>query len=558
MILDLPKYLEKKKAALAVGVRMGAAINAFAGDGDLYTGQEWYRDHDPQWQQGLWRDVNGNLLRVPWVRPPDPFPPESGMICTNHPLYLQQKFEEVDLAIAGEPYSFHIDDSLGTATILRGKPPGCFCRYCLDGFRSYLKTSVRAEKLRGLGITNLDAFDYGAYLRARSATDVTRDTLWTDFQDFQLERAVDNTAKMIERARQQRGEWIPVGANAPVVGWHIVFAPLLDYIAAEVGTDAKEEKFGAKPMLNYKMGEALGMAIAATGIYRDWVRLLIHDIPDLVRGWVAESYAMGGNFIVPHKEWGLVQLTGEDLPISTAYPADPEKIGPLYKFVRDYPELFEGYKPLAQVGLLYDYWASRGGFRGNEMPQTAGARPAALHDICLELASANIQFGMVVAGGGPFHHELQQEDLAPYDYLIANDALMVDGRQRELLDAWDRNGKLIRWNGIDSVRPHVEQLLEAEPAGDIWVLPRVIPGRKDRPLVCHVLNRAFDAKTERMVRHRAVKVRLHKKLFDGRPYKTCTLFMERRWPLELPLRVDGDMLEIYVPYLELWGVLQFT
>jgi hypothetical protein len=163
---DIQKFIQKKDAALAVGVKMGSSLNAFAGE------SEWYAANDPKWQEGLWRDANGNFLTYPWVRPPDPFPPEKGVICTNHPLFLKKKFEEVDLAIGGKPDCFHLDDPLGTATVLRGSSPGCFCRYCLAGFRDYLKANVSPEKIRSAGISNIDVFDYSERLRAniRSCT----------------------------------------------------------------------------------------------------------------------------------------------------------------------------------------------------------------------------------------------------------------------------------------------------------------------------------------------------------------------------------------------------
>ena len=37
---------------------------------------------------------------IPWVRPPEPFPPEKGEICTNHPKFLDKKLAETDLAMS--------------------------------------------------------------------------------------------------------------------------------------------------------------------------------------------------------------------------------------------------------------------------------------------------------------------------------------------------------------------------------------------------------------------------------------------------------------------------
>jgi hypothetical protein len=500
----------------------------------------------------MWRDKNGHLLTYPWVRPPDPFPPEKGEICTNHPRFLEKKTEETGLAMAIKPYAFHIDDPLGTATVLRGRSSGCFCQYCMAGFREYLKKKVSPEQLHAVGVTDLATFDYGQFLRDRPDR-----PLWYEFENFHLRSSVEHVKRISQYAERKRGEHIPVGANAPVVGWHIVFAPYLDYIAAEVGTDAKYKKFGGKPMLNYKMGDALDVAIAATGIYQDWVMLTNHDIPDLVRGWVAESYAMGGNFIVPHKEWGFIQPPGKE-PISTAYPAKVELIGSLYQFVRDNAQLFDAYEAVTQVALLYDYRASRGMFRGQEMPQTPGARPTELHEICLDLANANVPFGMVVSGSEPFDHELTPDDLKKFEYVIVNEPVMVEGRQKALLDSWEQNHKVIRWRGLESVRSKFRTLVKVEPEGNIWALPRVIPGRRDTPLICHVLNRAFDGAADRISPQKEVTVSLHKEVFGGRGSEKCMLYVERRRPAELPVRAKGEMIEVTIPELELWDVLKFT
>jgi hypothetical protein len=50
---------------------------------------------------------------------------------------------------------------------------------------------------------------------------------------------------------------------------------------------------------------------------------------------------------------------------------------------------------------------------------------------------------------------------------------------------------------------------------------------------------------------------MNKELFGDRDYRKCVLYMERTWPVELPVTTQGDVVEVFVPHLELWGVLQF-
>jgi hypothetical protein len=535
---DVPGFIERKEQALKVGVKSGVALNAFAIPAD------WFRERDPEWRDHVWRNPKGELLSEPWVRPPDPFPPEQARICSNHPRYLELKFQQADLALRMKPFAFHIDDPLASATVLSRS--GCLCRLCVNGFREYVKKHVTKDRLDRLGIDNIEGFDYSLFLRYRKDK-----PLWYEFENFQLRRTVENVKQIVSYARRHGGESMLIGANAPLMGGHIVYSPYLDYICAEVGTDAKAMKFCAKPLFNYKMGEALGIAVAATGIYQDWVMLTQHDIPDLVRGWVAESYALGANFIVPHKEWGFVQPPGQ-LPQRTAYPARVELIGPLYKFVREYPNLFDGYEAVTEVGLLFDYRSTRVAGRGLDIPRAPTTRPLPYHDICLELANANIQFGMAVAGSEPFDHELTREHLERYPLLIVNDPLALEGSRRRLIDEWEKKGRIIHWSGAQSVLSRIQRLTESDP--DVWVLPRT---RKNSPLVCHVLNRHLDAASERMVPKRNLAMRLNRKLFVGREFRKCSMYVEKQSPVTLPVRASGAMIEVTVPELELWAVLTF-
>jgi len=45
---------------------------------------------------------------------------------------------------------------------------------------------------------------------------------------------------------------------------------------------------------------------------------------------------------------------------------------------------------------------------------------------------------------------------------------------------------------------------------------------------------------------------------DGGKHEKCTLYMEKHQPRELAVQTRGDMVEVTLPELELWGVLKFT
>jgi hypothetical protein len=165
---------------------------------------------------------------------------------------------------------------------------------------------------------------------------------------------------------------------------------------------------------------------------------------------------------------------------------------------------------------------------------------------------------MAVSGSEPFDRQLTANDLKDYELLIVNEPVMVVGRQKTLLDSWAQNGKVFKWQeGLPALRSRLGTLVKAEP-GDIWALPRVIPGRTDTPLACHVLNRAFDPSAERLVLRENVSVGLHKKIFGGRGHQKCELHVAQKSPVELPVREKAEFVEVTIPQLELWSILKFT
>src|SRR4051794_21343327 len=184
---EIPKYREFKRQSLAVGVREGASISGFFG------GTAWLKERERDWQESVWRNLGGNPITFPWVRPPEPFPPEKGEVCTNHPRFLEKKFAETDLAMAVQPYAFHVDDPLGTATELRIQ--GCFCKHCIAGFRTYLNDHTARDVTRATGIDDLDSFDYAKFLKGRSDR-----PFWYEWENFQLRSSVEHIRKIRQYA----------------------------------------------------------------------------------------------------------------------------------------------------------------------------------------------------------------------------------------------------------------------------------------------------------------------------------------------------------------------
>jgi len=249
----------------------------------------------------------------------------------------------------------------------------------------------------------------------------------------------------------------------------MAFLPHITHMVAEVvhHAEAGTEKLDSVIMA-YRQADTVGKPLAATGGGDDWAHVKEHGTVNLVKVWIALSYACGQRLMVPHpkRQWCHTREKGTHW-----YAAPVEEFAPLYRFVRKHKALFNGFRTVGALAPPKD---------------------------------------------------------APLEYDT------VEGR-RKLREALER-GDVKPLTAGDSVR----------------VFPRIGAGGK---LVVHLVNTGYEKKGDRVKTDKDVVVRVPVGLVTGAPRRARLLAYDAE-PLELKVTAERDSIEVVVPEVRIWALLE--
>ena len=310
---------------------------SFFGSVGMVTEFARYHDRFPEtYAAGLCRDVDGQPYRVPWLTDHDHEGIPFWWCCTRQPTFRTYIEERVVATVRAGAFGVHVDDHLGSAgSLFLG---GCLCNRCIEGFRSHLAALDPTVRER-LGVVRPETFDYGAVLRAwldeaapGAERPVQEHPLWDQWTVYQARGATAFVSHLRALAAREAGRPVPMSANAGLL-WphHLVDYTALDFFSAEIGHEASERRFSERPLFGYRMADAVGRPLASTASGQDWAFVKEHDLPGLVRGWIAGSYAAGHNLMAPHRQWCYTEEKGThwyDGPTEALRAAVPVRPGP--------------------------------------------------------------------------------------------------------------------------------------------------------------------------------------------------------------------------------------
>ena len=406
-----------KADARAAGVR-------FFGSVGMVTEFARYYERFPQtYEQGLCRDLAGQPVKVPWLTDLRHKGIPYWWCCTQQPQFRQYLRERVIETVQAGADGVHVDDHLGTSG---GLWVGlCFCDRCVAGFRSHLK-SLPVDELHRLGIQRPDEFDYRDVLRRWQAAQyvlwkrpVEEHPLWNQWSLYQRRAAAAFMRELRELAAKTAGRTIPIGANAGLL-WagHLGDYQALDLFSAETDHDGAKRRFTDQPLVAYRLADAVERPYAATASGGDWAFIKEHQLPGLVRGWVALSYAAGHCFMAPYRQWCYTPEKGTHW-----YQGPAERFTPLYRFVRANARWLDGYDTYADVAVVLPHRA----YLKNQ---------GRWFDLCNQLAAANISYRLLLAGDELVDHPLTAKALDACPVLLIperDDLLRRPGVGRETL-----------------------------------------------------------------------------------------------------------------------------
>ena len=529
---------ERVRAAHEKGVRLYATAIAFR------TAFHRVMDFSDDYLDAASRNYAGEPFAVPWLWDHKYKDQPVWWGCTNSPLYHEFLEDWLARSMGAGPDGLHIDDYSGTAGAVTWLSAG-FCRHCTAGFREYVAKNVPPEKLADLGITDLSAFDYHQFLvdRGISPDDYKKRRsslpLADEFLDYQVRANTEYVRAFHKLAGELRGKPVTLSVNSGLGSpTSLAIAPYVSYFCCEVGQNAASRAAPKHPIYVFKLADGLDRPLAVMGSGQDHAFIMEHNLPGLVRTWIATAYAFGHAFVAPHRLWCYTKEKGTHW-----YSGPTEEYAWLYQFVRQNAGLFDRYEAIAPVAIVYDNAARRRG-QGNVEP------------ICIELAERNVPFTVVVAGDDWLDYRLDADRLAQFKAVIVPKDLAMDEPQRKLIERVEADGRLVVWPDQERFAKLVPTPVTVEGSEHVGVVPRAIRGDEAAPVVVHLLNRSYEGEKDAMVPQMGFTVRLRRDLLGGRTLTKAVLRAPNDNPLALPVISGENQIAVTIPELKLWAVLE--
>ena len=523
-------------------------VRLFSGSVGFLTESRKVIDFSDDFLDAACRNFAGEPFLVPWLVDEKHQYKGHGAYwwCTNSPLYREYLDHRLREVIAAGVDGLHIDDYRGTSGCVTWLG-GCFCRHCTLAFREYLAENVSEDRLAELGIDDLASFDYRRFLTGRGITAEQYNKrrgglpLAEEFYEFQVKADNDFVARYYAKAKRLAERELTLCVNSGLTNAHsLMIAPHLSYFCCEVRHNASGRAVAEHPVYVYKLADGLNRPVASTAAGSDWAYIYEHNLPGLVRTWVALSYAHGHTLMAPHRQWCHTAEKGTHW-----YAGPTEEYAHVYQFVGSIGRLLDGYEAVAPVAVVYDNAARRKGL-GDIEP------------IAIELAGRNVPFTVVVAGDDWLDYRLDGERLSQFTAVVVGKDLAMNPKQQELINRVERQGRLIVWPDVGRLDELVGHPVRVEGSDQVCVVPRWNPGNEYSPAVIHLLNRAYDGDRDACVAQRDFKVQLRNDLFGARKPVEATLHTPGRPSQSLRVTSGSSATTIDVPELADWAIVELT
>lgn len=473
--------------------------------------------------------------------------------------YVKRRIYDVGAreALMDEPSGYN-----GGAVCYRNDA-GCYCDRCNNGFREWLRSRYTTEALVGMGISNIDTFDYRALLRPL-APDLA--TFQSKFDAGQLPHIKHFIRFQQEPARQffknVRDHMLGIDPSFRISSNTFDMHQELFYLAEENNSDfhgAEMELFLRWPdqfgkfMGRLKIADGLDIRIVTSGAFWnwEWARDQSHQAIETTKAVLAGMYASGHQLVVPMLyRW-----------IEPQYCGSMPDFAPYYRFVRQNAQLFDDYQPVEQVGLILDN-SVYGLHTGDSVFK------ADFEAICQALLDNRIPYGVAVGADGLFHRrEFTRQELTDrFRYLVEPRNTALSGAQFTAVAGLKAEGKVHVWDagGMSSLLPKIQSWVSCDKAR-VWALPRRHATDPGAPVIVHLLNRNIVqaawpvGSTDVITPQAQVTIGLDKALWGAQQrVSRVTAFEGREGGSveELAVGTTGDGISVIVPQLAIWTILR--
>lgn len=353
---------------------------------------------------GIARDFDGNPIVAPWAK----------SWGAKWITAADANAEAVLRAMAKDyislgAHSIQVDEPL--LQYQSAKWGGDFSAASLAKFNEYLSKRVDPDRLRGLGIDKLDNFNYKTFLTSKFGIssarqysermdDLPTTPLWLDYL---MDSVKTHYAEFRRYVDGMAGKHVPLSMNLLIYGPdekrpQLELVPYADYAMVETRTE--DQDLLAMLSATYR---SLGLG---------WVPSILPRSKSDNRVAIARIYAMGGQPLVP---WDVFVSRGSEQK-PTRFFGEPDEYADLYRFVRNNAALFDGYEPLAVVGIVVPVHA----YRTKETLR-----------LIRRLDKARVQFAFVPVGGTKMKYKPDRERINNLKLLMTAN-LMSDFADEDL------------------------------------------------------------------------------------------------------------------------------
>ena len=369
--------------------------------------------------------------------------------CTNNPVWQDYLIERCTRAVDLGVDAILLDEIYGTAHAT-WNAGGCFCEYCMAGFRDYLSEKYTAAELRReYEISDVPTFDYGDYIRDHDYVDDWKSRqfwsipLYGDYQSFQNQAVVEAMRHVVEASRQYASEvydrYLPFSANINDLNTAgLKFADLLDWFTCEAFYKDLGYPPSAKMAPLARLAAGFGKsAYFMTNITTNADLIKQASTDNLLRLLIADAYAGGGAYYLPYNIHAYDETTGTS---PGSFTGELDEIAYYYRFVLDNPFLFRGTTTGSSITLLYPFSSIEENF-WNPAHEPFFDLSAALYD-------ALLPYNVLVVGDSEcIRQSPSQDDLAMYSYVIIPlNSQLPYSVTRDLADFINNGGRVLTYS----------------------------------------------------------------------------------------------------------------
>jgi hypothetical protein len=403
------------------------------------------------WEECAARTMYGEASHSAWVEV-DGYAKTCHGTCRNNPVWREYLKKQIEIVIDAGAVAVQLDECENPLTTV--SYGGCFCKDCMKQFRQYLKRCRDEGSLcKELVNTDLDSFDYAAYLRDRHINwpERLKDIPFVrEYWNFQVETENKYFREIVDYAREyaKKTKNIKVKVSGNFFNLHMLYRPSLDHVDLCV-TENRRTVFRRHEWYRMAAGYTGGKPLVLTeSPYDGFIQKFVEHIrrgkgDDYYRLFIMEAASHGISMCYPYGAW-----MGNKARDAFYAPRDTGR--EVQNFLYD-NDAYLGKKSGANVLVLYDYhsnvfkdWQSGQGeildigsaddLLSYRVKYDERALQIPFFDIGKKLIENRIPFDVCILGDGALTADtFSAETIAPYDVIISVDCAYLTGKQAEVL-----------------------------------------------------------------------------------------------------------------------------